>query len=166
MHLTIFILCLFLAAYGDAQLHLPNPPIQPQSPDVGAIPSNSSSIPNPQWVNLLGDAIWFYEAQRSGKLSASNRVSWRNDSVLDDVPPGGYYDAGGTRAILALCCIDKLMSISHQTTSNLLTLWCVILQFFFLFFFELAKLPTSQTYTLTSICWGAIDFGKGFWMKS
>jgi endoglucanase len=52
-------------------------------------------------LNLLGDLLFFYDAQRSGKLPASNRVSWRNDSALDDGQDvnldltGGYYDAGG-----------------------------------------------------------------------
>ncbi|KAG0712828.1 Endoglucanase A [Chionoecetes opilio] len=42
----------------------------------------------------------FYEAQRSGKLPASQRVTWRGDSALDDGSDvfrnlsGGYYDAG------------------------------------------------------------------------
>nr|XP_053653726.1 endoglucanase E-4-like isoform X1 [Cherax quadricarinatus] len=42
----------------------------------------------------------FYEAQRSGKLPADQRVTWRGDSALDDGSDvghdltGGYYDAG------------------------------------------------------------------------
>jgi len=36
----------------------------------------------------------FYEAQRSGKLPANNRISWRKSSHLKDVVPGGWYDAG------------------------------------------------------------------------
>nr|ADB85442.1 GH9 family protein [Limnoria quadripunctata] len=42
----------------------------------------------------------FYEAQRSGKLPADQRVTWRKDSALDDGSDcgidleGGYYDAG------------------------------------------------------------------------
>ncbi|CDS06236.1 hypothetical protein LRAMOSA08764 [Lichtheimia ramosa] len=44
--------------------------------------------------------MWFYEAQRSGRLPSSNRVSWRHDSALNDGSDhdidltGGYYDAG------------------------------------------------------------------------
>lgn len=43
----------------------------------------------------------FYEAQRSGKLPGTNRISWRGDSALGDKAPdgsdvsGGWYDAGG-----------------------------------------------------------------------
>jgi len=45
-------------------------------------------------------SILFYEAQRSGKLPANNRIFWRHDSMIDagkdnDVDlTGGYYDAG------------------------------------------------------------------------
>ena len=47
------------------------------------------------------NTLYFYDAQRSGKLPESNRVSWRNDSCVDDGEDvgldlsGGYYDAGG-----------------------------------------------------------------------
>jgi len=39
-------------------------------------------------------SLLFYEAQRSGKLPADNRVDWRGDSALGDAVTGGYYDAG------------------------------------------------------------------------
>ncbi|XP_070565299.1 endoglucanase 1-like [Ptychodera flava] len=48
----------------------------------------------------LGYSILFYEAQRSGKLPANNRISWRADSAMDDKGlngedlTGGWYDAG------------------------------------------------------------------------
>jgi len=89
-----------------AQIALPSPPFLPP----GATPSNSSNstaLPNPQWTNLLGDLLWFYEAQRSGYLppsNDSNRVSWRNNSALEDVPVGGYYDAGGSFISLHVSC--------------------------------------------------------------
>ena len=47
----------------------------------------------------------FYEAQRSGKLPADNRVPWRGDSAVNDGSDvgvdleGGYYDGTKTRAI-------------------------------------------------------------------
>ena len=83
-----------------AQLSLPNPPILPPNATSGAQPS-SGGIPNSQWSTLLGNSIYFYEAQRSGKLPTTNRVSWRNDSCVNDGSDagvdlsGGYYDAGG-----------------------------------------------------------------------
>jgi len=50
--------------------------------------------------DALGKSFLFYEAQRSGKLPADNRVPWRGDSALNDGKDvgvdltGGYYDAG------------------------------------------------------------------------
>ena len=50
---------------------------------------------------MLGLSWKFYEAQRSGKLSANNSIPWRGDSALGDKAPdgadvtGGWYDAGG-----------------------------------------------------------------------
>lgn len=44
----------------------------------------------------------FYDAQRSGELSAYNRVPWRGDSGLDDGSDvgidltGGWYDGRST----------------------------------------------------------------------
>lgn len=57
-------------------------------------------MPNPHWLTLLGNGLFFYEAQRSGRLPVTNRVSWRNDSCTNDGQDvnldlsGGYYDAG------------------------------------------------------------------------
>jgi hypothetical protein len=48
----------------------------------------------------LQKSFLFYEAQRSGDLPTSNRVTWRGDSALNDGADvgrdltGGYYDAG------------------------------------------------------------------------
>ena len=90
------------SATALAQLALPNPPWLPPNATFGAEPTNSTdSTVNPHWSSLLGDLLYFYEEQRSGKLPPSNRVSWRNDSALDDGGDvhldlsGGYYDAGG-----------------------------------------------------------------------
>ncbi|KAL0582010.1 hypothetical protein V5O48_000068 [Marasmius crinis-equi] len=83
-----------------SQLALPNPPFQPPDPSAGSEPSSGSSVPNPQWSSLLGNLLYFYEAQRSGNLPSTNRVSWRNSSCTDDGKDagidlsGGYYDAG------------------------------------------------------------------------
>jgi len=44
---------------------------------------------------VLGKAWRFYEAQHSGRTPSWNRIKWRRrDSHLDDVVPGGWYDAG------------------------------------------------------------------------
>ena len=48
--------------------------------------------------DVLKLSLLFYEAQRSGKLPADQKVTWRKDSALDDQGQngedlsGGYYD--------------------------------------------------------------------------
>ncbi|KAG0165755.1 hypothetical protein DFQ28_008331 [Apophysomyces sp. BC1034] len=67
---------------------------------LGLASSVIAQSANQYYTALLNDSLWFYEAQRSGKLPANNRVSWRHDSGLDDGKDnkvdltGGYYDAG------------------------------------------------------------------------
>ncbi|SJL02072.1 related to Family 9 glycosyl hydrolase [Armillaria ostoyae] len=120
---TILASALFNTALG--QLSLPNPPLLPPPASNGTIPS--SGTPNPQWSTLLGNLIYFYEAQRSGRLPSDNRVGWRNNSALEDGSDvnldltGGYYDAG-----------------------------------------DYIKCTFPLSFTITSICWGATDFGKGY----
>ncbi|KAN0126633.1 glycoside hydrolase family 9 protein [Russula decolorans] len=98
--MVIFLLLLCWLHVVRAQLSLPSPPFLPPSAASGAQPSTQSSIPNSQWSTLLGNILYFYEAQRSGRLPTTNRVSWRNDSALNDGSDvgldlsGGYYDAG------------------------------------------------------------------------
>ncbi|KAM6495698.1 glycoside hydrolase family 9 protein [Amanita muscaria] len=88
----------FLVLVVHAQIPLPQPPFIPPNATAGTV--SSSSTPNPQWSTLLGNLLYFYEEQRSGKLPDTNRVSWRNDSALNDGKQagvdltGGYYDAG------------------------------------------------------------------------
>jgi endoglucanase len=54
------------------------------------------------YAEALQKAIWFYDAQREGKLPATNRVPWRADSFLADGQDvgldlvGGFADAGDT----------------------------------------------------------------------
>lgn len=52
------------------------------------------ALPTSLHSQVLGLSWLFYEAQRSGKLPANNRVPWRGDSFLDDKVPGGWFDAG------------------------------------------------------------------------
>lgn len=66
-----------------AQLTLPSSPWLPPDISDGAKSSNES-YPNSKWSTLLGEALYFYEAQRSGELPSNKRVSWRNSSALDD----------------------------------------------------------------------------------
>jgi endoglucanase len=60
----------------------------------------ASAAPAFNYAEALQKSVWFYDAQRSGRLSADNRVSWRGDSALRDGSDvgldlsGGFYDAG------------------------------------------------------------------------
>ena len=67
----------------SAQIALPNPQFLPQNASAGA-QATSGSFPNSQWATLLGSLIYFYDEQRSGVLPSSNRVPWRNDSLIYD----------------------------------------------------------------------------------
>ncbi|KAG0309040.1 hypothetical protein BGZ98_005545 [Dissophora globulifera] len=75
-------------------------PINPTFSDPLRENLTSPSFPDPEYVRLLDYTLLFYEAQRSGKLPANQRVQWRKDSALDDGKDsgvdlsGGYYDAG------------------------------------------------------------------------
>jgi len=64
-----------------AQLALPNPPFLPPNISSGAQPS-TGGYPNPKWSSLLGTLLYFYDEQRSGTLTSTNRVPWRNDSLI------------------------------------------------------------------------------------
>ncbi|WVR03728.1 hypothetical protein IAU60_000723 [Kwoniella sp. DSM 27419] len=89
-----------LLATARAQL-TPSPTYSP--PPAASGTSASTGSPNTQWANVLGNSLWFYDAQRSGHLDQGtypNRVEWRNDSALEDGGDwgldltGGWYDAG------------------------------------------------------------------------
>ena len=66
-------------------------------------PTTSTATTSPSlydYNKVLHASILFYEAQRSGKLPATNRIPWRGDSALSDRGDngedltGGWYDAG------------------------------------------------------------------------
>lgn len=67
---------------------------------TGAVAPRAEAAPAFNYGEALQKSIWFYDAQRSGKLPADNRVSWRGDSALRDGSDvgldlsGGFYDAG------------------------------------------------------------------------
>jgi endoglucanase len=69
----------------------------PPAADAAAPAFASSAAPSaslPDYALALKLAHRFFEAQRSGRLPASNRVAWRVSAHLADCVPGGYYDAG------------------------------------------------------------------------
>lgn len=83
---------------------VPTPTQRPPrlTPGPERTPSRAPSevVARPNYAEALQMSLYFYEAQRSGKLPADNRVSWRRDSALRDGAnvgvdlTGGYYDAG------------------------------------------------------------------------
>lgn len=50
-------------------------------------------------------SILFYEAQRSGKLPANNRITWRADSALSDHGDSGEDLTGGWYDGMYLHCL-------------------------------------------------------------
>ncbi|WP_051476053.1 glycoside hydrolase family 9 protein [Aquimarina megaterium] len=64
---------------------------------VFSVPSTAQSF---NYGEALQKSIFFYEVQQSGKLPDWNRVSWRDDSAINDGSgvnkdlTGGWYDAG------------------------------------------------------------------------
>ena len=94
--LLLLLLPPFLAFLAAAQVPLPQPPYLPPGASAGSV-SSSGSSPNHQWSTLLGNLLYFYEAQRSGELPSTNRVPWRNNSALGDGEYAGV-DLTGTVA--------------------------------------------------------------------
>ena len=66
----------------------------------GPIDNGECNTDLTNYKEVIGMSLLFYEAQRSGKLPADNKIGWRRDSALEDGsdvnPPidltGGYYD--------------------------------------------------------------------------
>ena len=111
--MTLFFILAIWAHEVLAQLPLPSPPFLPPPAASGAVTSQGN-IPNSQWSTLLGNYLYFYEAQRSGHLPSTKRVSWRNDSSVNDGSDvgldlsGGYYDAGSMPA-----AISSQLALTH-----------------------------------------------------
>ncbi|KAL0421833.1 UNVERIFIED_CONTAM: Endoglucanase 5 [Sesamum latifolium] len=64
---------------------------------VGLLALKATLVDSFDYGDALDKTLLFFEAQRSGKLPAGQRVKWRGDSGLGDGMVnlvGGYYDAG------------------------------------------------------------------------
>ncbi|MET9230210.1 glycoside hydrolase family 9 protein [Lentzea sp. NPDC003310] len=67
---------------------------------AGPVVAPAAAAPAFNYGEALQKSVWFYDAQRSGRLPSGNRVSWRADSALRDGSDvgldlsGGFYDAG------------------------------------------------------------------------
>lgn len=64
--------------------------------------------------DVLEKSILFYEAQRSGKLPAANRVPWRGDSALNDRGNNGEDLTGGWYDGRRLLSIDKGLVLKYK----------------------------------------------------
>ena len=68
------------------------------APTTTEVPPGQCSTERYDFGEVLRLSNLFYEAQRSGKLPADNRIPWRGDSSLGDVGnngedlTGGYHD--------------------------------------------------------------------------
>ena len=84
-----------------------------------------TSAQNYDYKEVLEKSLLFYEAQRSGPLPADNRVNWRGDSALDDVPVGGYYDGMGVISVITIYQFHVFLSLCFQLVimSNLVFPW-------------------------------------------
>ncbi|XP_060076961.1 uncharacterized protein LOC132556566 [Ylistrum balloti] len=97
---------------------------QTQAPITATTSSAKPSTVDPSvlgtkydYIKVLGLSILFYEAQRSGKLPANNRIPYRGDSALNDAAPngssltGGWYDAGdGVKFNLPMAASTTLLA--------------------------------------------------------
>jgi endoglucanase len=61
---------------------------------VAVAPAANAGGPH-NYAEVLQKSMFFYEAQRSGRLPANNRVIWRGDSTLDDGADVGHDLTGG-----------------------------------------------------------------------
>jgi hypothetical protein len=76
------------------------------------------------YKEVLTKSLLFYEAQRSGKLPADQKVTWRKDSALNDRGQngedltGGYYDGKFTYNMWATYTLRrKILNLMHHSTT-------------------------------------------------
>ena len=62
-----------------------------QTIQVMSAPAASVSV---NYAEALQKSLFFYEVQQAGVLPEWNEVSWRADSMENDIVPGGWFDAG------------------------------------------------------------------------
>jgi hypothetical protein len=91
-------------AWQDPDTHILLSPARLLARPPALLPASlPASLPNPfcspagsyDYGQVLGLSLQFYEAQRSGKLPANNRIKWRGDSGLTDAAPDGRDVTGG-----------------------------------------------------------------------
>lgn len=96
---SFFVLSSFVAS-TVAQVASPSSSWLPAPSASGTVTPASTANPNPQWTEVLGSNLYYYDVQRSGVLPDNFRVDWRNNSVLTDGQgigvnlSAGFFDAG------------------------------------------------------------------------
>lgn len=65
--------------------------IQPAYFNSGIVEAADSSY---NYGEAMQKSLYFYQVQQAGELPDWNQVSWRDDSMLNDYIPGGWFDAG------------------------------------------------------------------------
>lgn len=63
------------------------------SDKTGTINANAADSKY-NYGEALQKSMFFYQVQQAGELPDWNQVSWRADSMLTDIVPGGWFDAG------------------------------------------------------------------------
>jgi len=92
MLLLSVVICNSFVAQGTSS----QPTGEPTKTTAGSDTTTSQSgykpdhPPKYDYGAVVAEALLFYEAERSGKLPANNRIPWRGDSALVDAGVGGY----------------------------------------------------------------------------
>lgn len=89
----------------------------PGAPGDTPVPSPPMPPRSLNYAEALQKSLFFYDAQRSGRLPENFRVGWRGDSALEDGRDagidlsGGYYDAGdGVKFALPMASAMTLLA--------------------------------------------------------
>ncbi|MGC1481279.1 MAG: glycoside hydrolase family 9 protein, partial [Chthoniobacterales bacterium] len=105
---------------GPSLVAVPTPTMPPAIPGMTPEIEPTPVPPSGEKLNYaeaLRKSLYFYDAQRSGRLPGGFRVEWRGDSALEDGADvgvdltGGYYDAGdGVKFALPMASSMTLLS--------------------------------------------------------
>ncbi|MGN0604886.1 MAG: glycoside hydrolase family 9 protein [Oscillospiraceae bacterium] len=63
-------------------------------PSIAVNTNEVSAASDYNYAEALQKSMFFYEVQQCGELPDWNEVSWRDDCMVNDVVPGGWFDAG------------------------------------------------------------------------
>nr|CAD7401063.1 unnamed protein product [Timema poppensis] len=117
----------------------------------------------------LQDSLLFYEAQRSGKLPADQKVTWRKDSALNDKGnngedlTGGYYD---DTQLIEFPSVATQFIAFPSVAMQFIALPGVLEAFFNLIVESITgdfvKFGFPMAFTATSLAWSVLDHASGY----